>query len=305
MPPTTPWVNRSRYWPCRQPGLSHLAESGEGRFDQIHGDRGERKEHPEKPSHHGKESQQPKNRMGQYSIEALGEMVDAIDSLISGGHTGRDAFRPCHRYFWRRVRGRQLRGSAPRGQQRRAQCAEPGALCGRHRNHGDTKSARQRGRIDCQTPPLRQVAHVEGHDHAVAAGNDLRRQHEITREVARVDDDHDSILRPRIVPVQSGSGDGAFRRVEVQVVDTRKIENVDRLRKLGPPAAPRSHGGRGTGEIRRLGARPAQHIEQGRLAGVGIAGQHNPADVTRRVLVRRRKNGGRTCYHALPSATAT
>ncbi len=132
-----------------------------------------------------------------------------------------------------------------------------------------------------------EIDHVEGDDERHALARQLAHQHEVTREVRRIgDDDRGRRQGPGGAGERLG-GHLRFRQVELQTVETGQVDDVEGLgRAVGErhlqAADPQI--GRRTGEVRRLGAHPAQPVEQRRLAGVGIAQQQQAPQ--RRVAAR-------------------
>jgi hypothetical protein len=242
--------------------------------------------------------------MRQDAIEAFGEMVNAIGRrAVSDGHVCGEIFRPRHHRFCGRVHGRQLGRIPSRGQHCAAQQVEPVASLGHHRDYRCAKPAGQRVGIDNHAPPLRQVTHVEGNDDAMLADEHLRHEPEVAREIARIDNDHDRVMRR--APGKCRPGNSAFRRIQVQVVGAGKIQNLDRPPRLGPLAPPRPNGGRGPGEIRRLRARAAQGVKERGLAGIRVADEHDPMHVGGGVMIWRGEDGCRRRHRTSRSVTAT
>ena len=230
--------------------------------------------------------------MGQDAIEAFGEVVNTIDRppCLRRSRLRRESSAHAINDFCGRVHGRQVGGIPPRGQHCAAQHVESAARSWPrsgppvHRDGATTRRHRStRPRRCARSLMLRATTTRCSRARICATSTRLRvRLHASTTT---------TIASCAGAPASVRPGDGALRCVQVQVVDAGKIENLDRPRQLGPLAPSRSNGGRGPGEIRRLRARPAQGVEQRGLAGIGIAGQHDPMDVGCDVLICRGEDG--------------
>jgi hypothetical protein len=213
------------------------------------------------------------HRMREGRVEALGERVGGAAHGSAPPTLRSTVIGPLCQLVDAAVgRGRQAPGITARwpraGPKGRAQFVEADAPASHHRNDRAADRLRQRGGVECESPALREVDHVEGHDRRQAAREDLARQHQVSREVARVDDHDDRVWRAvRADAGEDVTAEPRLRHVEMQLVQARQVDDLGGGASVGQQA-PVADAGRGAGKFEVL-ARAPQPVEQRGLAGVG------------------------------------
>ena len=243
MPPTMPCATRSRTGPGGQHALDQRAELREGRLDEIHRHGRQREQHPEERAHRcATNAARPKTGcVSKASSRSVAPVVrarrrgrpgvtDAATACGPVGHVGAGRRRrQCAAAAPARRADRRAPGAARRA---RGRCAPPSAPPGRPADAASAATSMTRPRRCARSTML------SASDHAQAAGEQLADEHQVAREVARVDDHHDGVGRGAAAAGEHGGGDARFGRVEVEVVDAGQIEHVERAQAGAASARP-------------------------------------------------------------------
>jgi len=150
--------------------------------------------------------------------------------------------------------------------------AAPPHRHGRHHRHAEL--AFQRLRVEHQPVALGEIDHVERDHHRQAERDQLQREAQVIVEIGGIDH-HDqrvgqplAALRPRHhVARHAFVGAGRF-----EAVGAGQVDQLDRA-AVGKGQAPRMALDRDAGIIAHLLPRAGHRVEQGALAGIGIADQ--------------------------------
>ena len=220
--------------------------------------------------------------MRQQPIHPLGELATTRPGVGRDRHDRRgqrtrpaahDGMgRPGRRHTRRRHGRRPVRRQVV--VQRAAQVVHTDAARRHHLHDRRAQSRGQHANLHGQAASRRHVHHVQADDDPRVRGNQFADQHEIAGQVRGIDDDDDRVVAaPRLI--DRVAHDARFRRVQRQVVDAGEVQHLDG--PVGQRQRPGAHRRRGARKVGCLGARPAQAIEQRRLAGVGIPDQDHPA----------------------------
>ena len=115
-----------------------------------------------------------------------------------------------------------IRHARKDGVEGRFQLIEPPLADGDGRNHRDAQRLREGGHVDREAVALREVEHVERHDHRAAKRNQLHREAQVIVEVRGVDNNdkyggdaftrllaHDRVARDLLVGARRGEAVGA------------------------------------------------------------------------------------------------
>ena len=214
--------------------------------------------------------------MREQGVETLGRRVGMVAPVLATGDLRRDARGPFGQRLGRGIRCRQVGWPRRvRRTQRGPQHVEPVAAARHGRHDRDTEPLGQPVGVEHEPAARGQVDHVERDGETRRARQQLADEHEVARQVARVDDDDHRIGRVTARAGQHRAGDVRLGRVDVEVVDPRQVEHLQRATRL---AVPGPHRGRRAREIRGLGPRAAQRIEERGLAGVRVADQRDAPD---------------------------
>ncbi len=222
-------------------------------------------------------------------------------------HFIRDGARPGGEHTMRRSGPRQIAGAEVVGSsaaggaaKRMAQRVDALGLCRHHRHHRNAEPRAERCGVDGDPAPRGHVRHVQAHDEPGLNGQQLPHQRQVAGQICGIhDDDHQVAAPPDLI--HCVADDGGFGAVEGHVVQARHVEHVHA--DFGELQRPDAKRGRRAGEIRGLCPGAAEQIEEGGLAGVGIADEYRLHAATGRQHRRRwiNRNGERGLGH--PSLT--
>ena len=165
--------------------------------------------------------------------------------------------------------------------------ANPHAGARGNRDHGTAQFGAEFRHVNADAVAPGHVHHVQRHDDGTIQFEHLADEKKIPFEVRRVHDDQRRVGRGVIFqpPVQRVAGEFFIRRRAFQAVKPRQIHD-DNLVVAEVRAADAALDG-GAGKIGGLGAQAGQRVEQGGLAGVGIADQREREGVMRQMTAVR------------------
>ena len=110
--------------------------------------------------------------------------------------------------------------------QRRAHFVHALAAAGDHRHDRATETLGELAPVDRQAAALRQIDHVERDDDRQSVGEQFPDQHEIARQVARVDhDEHRIGLAVQAGAAQHVASDTRFGHLQAQLVQPGQVDD--------------------------------------------------------------------------------
>ena len=177
---------------------------------------------------------------------------------------------------------RRGRRGAPGGRRGgRDQLVEPRAPAADGFHDGRADQPRHFGEVELEAAGLGDVAHVEGEHHGHAQLHELHRQIQVALQVRRVDhvDDHVGFFLDDEIP-----RDPLFLGVGRQAVGARQIHDVEF--RVAAEAGAFLLFDRHAGIVADVLAGAGQLVEQGGLAGIGIAGQGHDQGFLHRCFAR-------------------
>ncbi len=256
------------------------AQRGEAGVEQVLGRRGPGEHRLEHQEQHGQQDQDPEHRVQQHPVQAPGPGVrprgrphaglqDGLGLTMGGADLRRARRTPVGGRGGLQVRQELVDLVEQLGQ---------AALAHRHGgHHRHAELLRQPLQIDGQAAPLGDIDHVQGQHDRTAHLLQLQHQAQHEPEVGGVGDADQHVRRDLSCKTAQHhvTGDLLVRAPGPEAVGARQVDDQDPAVGGGvkhPLLALDGH----ARIVGHLLARPGQGVEQGGLAGVGVADQRHP-----------------------------